>query len=92
MNVTKMVSGSILPDDVVFPILMQVQMYGDILQKKAVDDDTVEYRRDSDQHKWCRGTVMREEKMMSFVYIAYPEGRSVTTRERVGWKSERIEP
>jgi hypothetical protein len=64
-------------------------MYGDILQKKAVDDDTVEYRRDSDQHKWCRGTVMREEKMMSFVYITYPEGRSVTTRERVGWKSER---
>jgi hypothetical protein len=86
---TKMVSGSILPDDVVFPILMQVQMYGDILQKKAV---TVEYRRDSDQHKWCRGTVMREEKMMSFVYITYREGRSVTTRERVGWKSERIEP
>jgi hypothetical protein len=37
-------------------------MYGDILQKKAVDDDTVEYRRDSDQHKWCRGTVMREER------------------------------
>ncbi len=72
-----------LPDDVVFPILMQVQMYGDILQKKAVDDDTVEYRRDSDQHKWCRGTVMREEKMMSFI-ITYPEGRSVTTREK-GW-------
>jgi hypothetical protein len=59
-------------------------MYGDILQKKAVDYDTVEYRRDSDQHKWCRGTVTREEKMMTVIYIAYPEGRSVTTRERVG--------
>ena len=80
----KMVSGSILDDVVVFPILMQVQMYGDILQKKAVDD-TVEYRRDSDQHKRCRGTVTREEKMISVIYIAYPEGRSVTTRERVGW-------
>jgi hypothetical protein len=43
-----MVSGSILDDDVVFPILMQVKMYGDILQKNAVDDDTVEYRTDSD--------------------------------------------
>jgi hypothetical protein len=68
MNVTKMVSGSNLPDDVVFPILMKVQMYGDILQKKAVDDDTVEYRGDSDQHKWCRGTVTREEKMMIIIY------------------------
>jgi hypothetical protein len=56
-----------------------------LLQKKAVDDD-IECRRDSDQHKWCRGTtVTSEEKMMSNIYIAYPEERSVTTRERVGW-------
>ena len=41
-----------LDDDVVFPILMQAKMYGDILQKNAFDDDTVEYRRDSDQHTW----------------------------------------
>jgi hypothetical protein len=57
MNLMTKMVFFLTTDDVVFPILMQVQMYGDILQKKAVDDDTVEYRRDSDQHKWCRGTV-----------------------------------
>jgi hypothetical protein len=75
-----------LDDDVVFPILMQAKMYGDILQKNAFDDDTVEYRRDSDH------VYERRKDDDRYIYIAYPEGRSVTTRERVGWKSERIEP
>jgi predicted RNA-binding protein (virulence factor B family) len=50
-----------------------------VLQKKAVDD-TVVYRRNT--NGYC---VTSEEKMMSVIYIAYPEECSLGYNSREGW-------
>jgi hypothetical protein len=61
-------------------------MHGEILQKKAVDDEKVEWLNTVDTVTNTNGVVvLLRKKMMSVIYIAYPEGCSVITRERVGW-------